>query len=323
MKPRMHVAGPPLTSQPHPPPLTPPTRQPTRRQVYLISFVLLLTIMLMLLSCHCWRLCRMAQRMEASYLAAGAPAGGVPYHSQKRSTPDEVIAALPVVRYGALAAAAAAAGKARAGCGGGGGGQVELVVSVPLAAAEAGAAAASAAPAAAAAATGAAPPQSPNGVDGEEEPCAVCYDDFESDQAVKQLPCGGWWGLGLEPLAVLWAVAAARCASIKAALCRSGSLITLTLTPPPRRPPPPNQRPHLPPRVRRQLAAHRPRLPRLPRVCLAPRLPQRRRQPRPRAGAAAVGARDRRARPGRRRGRVVRRRAAAAAAAAVSRRRRQ
>lgn len=95
-----------------PPPASPPpadNRGPIQlpAHVYLISFVLLLSIMVLLLSCHCWRLCRIANRMEAAGAAANVSITAADYFSRKRSTPDDVIGALPVLRYDAARADAA------------------------------------------------------------------------------------------------------------------------------------------------------------------------------------------------------------------------
>jgi hypothetical protein len=51
--------------------------------------------------CHCWRLCRLAQRVDAR-LADAAPAPPPEWPCSKLSTPDEVVRALPLVAFGAL-----------------------------------------------------------------------------------------------------------------------------------------------------------------------------------------------------------------------------
>jgi hypothetical protein len=166
-----------------------PHRPPPPPQVYLISFVLLLTVMLLLLSCHCWRLCRMAQRMEASYLASAA-AGGPGYYASKRATPEDVITALPVRRFGSFVRAAEAAKVGGSGGGSGSGGEVELAAAAGGGAGDA-ARARDQAPEPAAAGGG-----QVAAVFDAEEPCAVCYEDFEEQAFVKQLPCGGCEGRG-------------------------------------------------------------------------------------------------------------------------------
>jgi hypothetical protein len=155
--------------------------------------------MMLLLSCHCFRLCRLAQRMEASYLASAAGGGGALYPAAKRATPEDVITALPVRRFGSFLRAAAAAKAAD----GDGGGEVELAASDGGTAGGAGDATVAhdqQRPGAAAKAAGAAAGGGDGGFSGArsevacvfdaEEPCAVCYEDFQEQEEVKQLPCG-------------------------------------------------------------------------------------------------------------------------------------
>jgi hypothetical protein len=151
------AAGPPSPEQPW------RLRQPLAPHIYLLSFALLIGSLITLLSCHCIRMCRLAQRMAPGSFAALE--GRLPIaHPQRppqpqaaaaRGTPQDVLAALPVVTY--------AAARQKRGTGGGdrsGGGSDA-----------AGAAAGSEA-----------------GSDG--EPCAVCFEDFCANDSCKQLPCG-------------------------------------------------------------------------------------------------------------------------------------
>jgi hypothetical protein len=66
---------------------------------YLISFILLVVIMSTLLMCHCYRMMRIAQRMRAGELPTAAP-GSAGQPGAKRGTPDHIVAALPVLRFG-------------------------------------------------------------------------------------------------------------------------------------------------------------------------------------------------------------------------------
>lgn len=211
--------------------------------VYLISFVLLLSLMLLLLSCHCWRLCRLARRMEVSFLqvrvrvsvfvccccrrhaawvvvvvvavvfvvfgfavvclwchllfllneslapkpthlppthlstthtqAEPSAAAGVPHAVPvKRATPDVVIDALPVTTFRALAALEATRKRVRAGARSSAGQPSDACSDVSAVVDQ-----------------HCDPPSSCVDVEGE-EPCAVCFEDFGTEQPVKQLPCG-------------------------------------------------------------------------------------------------------------------------------------
>lgn len=68
--------------------------------VYLISFVMLLAIMVALLSCHCYRMCRIAHRMRvAAELGITLNSAGATLHKR---TPQAVIEALPVAKYASV-----------------------------------------------------------------------------------------------------------------------------------------------------------------------------------------------------------------------------
>lgn len=68
--------------------------------VYLISFVMLLAIMVALLSCHCYRMCRIAHRMRvAAELGITLNSSGATLHKR---TPQAVIEALPVAKYASV-----------------------------------------------------------------------------------------------------------------------------------------------------------------------------------------------------------------------------
>lgn len=200
-------------------------------------------------ACHCWRLCRLAQRLEAR-LAAGQPIVPPEWQPQgKLSTPADVIQALPVMPYAAArgaardARAAAAGSTAEAaapgeGAGGGAGGAGAAAGGARDAASGgagdvdgSGKPPAGDAPAAPAAdeqqqrdqmqqqraepqappdaapggSTGggggsgegacpsvAPPERQPSGASGapEEEPCAVCCEEFGEEDFIKKLPCG-------------------------------------------------------------------------------------------------------------------------------------
>ncbi|KAI8467558.1 MAG: hypothetical protein J3K34DRAFT_394994 [Monoraphidium minutum] len=216
-----------------------PAADPFRRtlrlppHVYLISFILLLSVMALLLSCHCWRMCRLAQRMEATLAGqppSGRPRGGAAGAPSKRSTPAEVITALPLVPYGSALRCGAAAARSGGACCAEGGGADAAAAAAAVAAEEGrgtgGGGAADAAdfgaPAEAAATAGAAcphgcahslaPPPRAAGTpageeeqepgagaahsaasDGEPEACAVCYDEFADGEEVKCLPCGHYF----------------------------------------------------------------------------------------------------------------------------------
>ena len=72
--------------------------------VYLISFIMLLVIILMLLVCHCYRMCRIAFRVRTAQSLGTLVELGEPMStsSSTRKTPQAVIDQLPVTKYSAL-----------------------------------------------------------------------------------------------------------------------------------------------------------------------------------------------------------------------------
>ena len=116
----------------------------------------------------------------------------------------------------------------------------------------------------------------------EDEPCAVCFEEFEGEHAVKQLPCGEFCATGLTR-AGSCVIMAFTCVFNRGAWNRT--------SPSPSRSPnisllPSYRRALLPPRLRGQLAARRGLLPRLQDRRLAAAVPRRPRWPRARPGAA-------------------------------------
>jgi hypothetical protein len=185
---------------------------------------MLFTVMALLVACHCFRACRMHQRLDAATALAG---GGLPSgsggvraymdnraHINKRATPDEVIVALPVLPYGAVRDAARAGGGEGGEGGSGGGGDDQAASQQPQAQApkkegargssgssssdDAAARDANRASGAGSSSSGTSNARDAGGssggraghVEDDQEACAVCYEEFSDTVEIKQLPCG-------------------------------------------------------------------------------------------------------------------------------------